>query len=207
MPTPLRITLRVLAALMAIVVIYFAWIAYLVWHGSHQDQRRKVDAIVVLGAAQYNGKPSPVLQARLDHAAALWKQDYAPIIAVTGGRAPGDAHTEAQASAEYLGTKGVPDEDVLREVDGRSTWESLQATALFLQKRNVHSVLLVSDSFHDARIAAMAKSLGLKPYVSPTPTSPIKGSEKTPYLIKEVASLAVGKIIGFRHVAGVTAKG
>jgi uncharacterized SAM-binding protein YcdF (DUF218 family) len=200
----LRWTFRMFLASTALVLLYVGYVTWEVRHYARADQARPVDAIVVLGAAQYNGKPSPVLKARLDHAANLWKNDYAQYIVVTGGRAPGDANTEAGVSAAYLGTLGVPDGQVLREVQGRNSWQSLQAAARFMKERDIHSVLLVSDSFHDARIRAMASDLGLEPYVSPTLTSPIDGATRQKYLVKEVVSLSVGKIVGFNRLSGIT---
>jgi uncharacterized SAM-binding protein YcdF (DUF218 family) len=144
-----------------------------------------------------------VLKARLDHAAELWNNKFAPVIVVTGGRVPGDANTEAGASAVYLGRKGVPDSAILREVQGRNSWESLQASARFLHDRNISKVILVSDSFHNARILAMSKAVGLDPQVSATTTSPIEGSERIPYLAKEVTALSLGRALGFSRVAGL----
>lgn len=200
--------MKLLAKLLLIAVglglIYVLFIASQVWFKSNNDTAKPgADAIVVLGAAQYNGKPSPVLRARLDHAADLWNRKYAPIIVVTGGKVPGDNSTEASASAAYLGTKGVPDASVLREVQGRSSWESLQATARFLKKRDATNVILVSDGFHNARIESMAKDLGLNPEVSPTTTSPIEGAKQLRYMAKEVVSLGLGEILGFRRVAAL----
>ena len=196
-------TAGVIGALLAVLVFYVAVNVYEVWHWAKADQARKVDAIVVLGAAQYNGHPSAVLKSRLDHAAGLWKEGDAKTIVVTGGKEPGDAHTEAGASAAYLAEVGVPDSDVLREVQGRTSWESLEAAAHFMEARDIHSVLLVSDSFHDARIRAMAQQLKLTPYVSPTRTSPIVGSARYPYVLKEVGELSVGRIIGFDRIGGL----
>lgn len=197
----LRVALRIGLLVLVLLFAYWSYIVYLVWNDSKLDQREQADAIVVLGAAQYNGVPSPVLRARLDHAVALWRQKLAPTIVVTGGRVPGDSHTEAGASAAYLGEQGVPDTVVLREVQGRSSWQSLQATSRFLKERGIHKVILVSDSFHNARVATMARDLGLDPFVSPTQTSPIQGSARRPYLMKEVVSLGLGKALGFGRVA------
>lgn len=184
-------------------IAYGGYIAVLVWQGLSADNRRPADAIVVLGAAQYNGRPSPVLRARLDHAADLYEDGLAPKIVVTGGSAPGDSTTEAGASAAYLATRGVPDSDVLREVQGRNSWESLKASALFMEARGIQSVVLVSDSFHSARITEMADDLGLDPVVSPTRTSPLTGKDLWPYLFKEWLHLALGKALGFDTVAGL----
>lgn len=194
---------RAALLLVGLFVMYVGYVTWEVRHYARANETRKVDAIIVLGAAQYNGKPSPVLQARLDHAAALWKQGYAPLIVVTGGKVPGDTTTEAGASAAYLGSLGIPDKDVLREVQGRNSWQSLKAAARFLHDRDVHSVLLVSDSFHDARIRAMTQDLGLKAYVSPTTTSPIRGATREKYLVKEVVALGVGEIFGFNRVSAL----
>lgn len=187
--------------LVVLTIAHFAYSAYLVRHYARTDERRPVDAIVVLGAAQYNGKPSPVLQARLDHAASLWKAKIAPVIVVTGGKIEGDTHTEAGASAAYLATLGVPDRQILREVQGRTSWESLQAASNFMQRRGIRSVVLVSDPFHDARIRAMARSLGLEAYVSPTRTSPLGGQTVARYQVKEVIALSVGRVVGFDTIA------
>lgn len=181
--------------------MHFGYAAYTVKHYANKDERRNVDAILVLGAAQYNGVPSAVLRARLDHAADLWKAKYAPVIVVTGGKVPGDSSTEASASAAYLAKLGVPDTAVLREVQGRTSWQSLKASALFLRARDIQSVLLVSDPFHDARIREMARDLGLEAYVSPTQTSPIRGASRARYIAREVAALGVGDVIGFDRIA------
>jgi uncharacterized SAM-binding protein YcdF (DUF218 family) len=186
-----------------LVIVYMLYVCYLVWHYARTDEARPVDAIVVLGSAQYNGVPSADLKARLDHALELWNDHYASTIVVTGGKEQGDVHTEASTSAAYLSARGVPDSAILREVQGRNSWQSLQAASRFMKERNIHRVLLVSDSFHNARIYQMSKDLGLKPYVSATTTSPITGAARIPYLIKEVGELAVGKIIGFERIGGL----
>src|SRR3954468_10806172 len=119
---------------MTAVVVYLAVTFIQVWIASRRDEARPAQAIVVLGAAQYNGRPSPVLRARLDHAAALFKKGLADVVVVTGGKQPGDTFTEASASADYLAGKGIPQEKVLREVEGRNSWQSLAASAAFLKR-------------------------------------------------------------------------
>jgi uncharacterized SAM-binding protein YcdF (DUF218 family) len=197
----LRRIWRVLALLLVALVAYLSVTFVQVLQASRRDEARRASAIVVLGAAQYNGQPSPVLRARLDHAADLYHRGYADTVVVTGGRQPGDRFTEATASALYLGRKGVPDSAVLREVQGRSSWQSLAAAAGFLKQRNIVRVVLVSDGFHAARIKAMASELGLTASTSPTRTSPIVGMAKAPYLARETVAVAVGRVIGFRRVA------
>jgi uncharacterized SAM-binding protein YcdF (DUF218 family) len=198
--TPARIAVRIVLIVVAAVILYLGVTAWQVWHASRHDQARPAGAIIVLGAAQYNGRPSPDLAARLDHALLLWKKGLAPLVVVTGGKAPGDAFTEATAGATYLAARGVPQSAILREVTGRDSWQSLDATAAFLRERGATTVLLVSDPFHDERISLMAAELGLRPYVSPTLTSPIRGTATVPYFAKETVEVALGRIIGFRRL-------
>ena len=187
-------------ALLALVTAYLGATFVEVWLASRRDQARPVQAIVVLGAAQYNGRPSAVLRARLDHAYDLWRRGLAKTLVVTGGRQPGERFTEATASANYLESKGVPDDQILREIGGRNSWESLASSPAFLKLRGLHTVLLVSDPFHNERITLMSDELGLRPYVSPTRTSPIRGARRLPYFAKESVEVAIGRIIGFRHL-------
>ena len=194
---------RVASVLLAALLLYLGVTAWQVWAASRRDQARPATAIVVLGAAQYNGVPSPDLSARLSHALVLWRHHLASTIVVTGGKAPGDAYTEATAGADWLVARGVPQASILREVSGRDSWESLESAAAILRRRGDRSVLLVSDPFHDERIALMSSELGLTPYVSPTRTSPIKGSATVPYFAKEAAEVAVGRIIGFRRLVSI----
>jgi uncharacterized SAM-binding protein YcdF (DUF218 family) len=190
--------------LVAAVLLYLTVTLLQVWTASHREQARPVQAIVVLGAAQYNGTPSPDLKARLDHAFDLWQRKLSDTIVVTGGKQPGDRVTEATSAANYLEGRGVPDTAVLREVSGRDSWQSLAASALFLKERGRLTVLLVSDPFHNERISLMAGELGLRPYVSPTRTSPIKGTSRLSYFGKETVEVALGRVIGFRRLVGVS---
>jgi len=192
--------LRAALAVTALGVLYLAVTALQVWQASRQDQARPVQAIVVLGAALYNGVPSPDLRARLNHALDLWSRKLSDVIVVTGGKQPGDRFTEATAGADYLAAKGVPQADILREVSGRNSWQSLESTAGFLIARHRTTVLLVSDPYHDKRISLMADELGLKPYVSPTRTSPLGTETKLVNYAKETGEVAVGRIIGFRRL-------
>jgi uncharacterized SAM-binding protein YcdF (DUF218 family) len=143
---------------------------------SRQDQRRKVDAIVVLGAAQYNGRPSPVLKARLDHAVTLFKGGYAPLFVVTGGTATGDRESEADVSRRYVLAEGVPDSAVVVRPEGRSTGASMEAVGHWLKQKKLTSVLLVSDPFHMCRLRMEAHRMDLTAFSSPTMTSPISSS-------------------------------
>ena len=199
----MKLAVKVVVALLAAVVLYLGVTFAQVWRAARNDQARPADAIVVFGTAQYNGVPSPVLAARLDHAIRLYERDLAPVIVVTGGNQPGDQFTEATASANYLIKRGVPDEDVLREVSGTSSWQSLAAAANFLEERDIQEVLLVSDPFHSLRIRAMASELGLDGRSSPTQTSPIRGMTEARYMARETVAVAVGRIVGFRRQASI----
>jgi len=143
---------------------------------SRQDQRQKTDAIVVLGAAQYNGRPSPVLKARLDHGIKLYQAGLAPLLMVTGGTAKGDTESEAMVSRRYALSNGIPDSVIIVRSEGRSTEASMEAVGLWLKQRKLHSVLLVSDPFHMCRLRFEARRMDLAPYSSPTTTSPISRS-------------------------------
>jgi len=207
--TLFRLARRVVVFVVLAAVLYGAFTFGQVWLTSRRDQAAtgaKADAIVVLGAAQYNGKPSRVLAARLDHAAKLYGDGAAPLIVVTGGQIDSDAtsNTEASASANYLAREhGVPQDDILRENQGCNTWESLASTANELRKLGKEKVILVSDPFHSARVAAMAEELDLDELVSPTRTSPIGGTQELKFMAREAAVVAVGRIVGFRQLMGV----
>ena len=175
---PPRRSLRARVALALPVIVLIGWLsslaAVLAWE--RQDEARPVGAIVVLGAAQYVGKPSPVLRARLDHAISLWKRNLAPTLIVTGGRGTGDTTSEAAVSQRYAVQRGVPATAILLETEGRTTSESMAGVAALMGSRDRRDVLLVSDPFHMLRLTILARRHGLVPYASPTPTSPIAAS-------------------------------
>jgi uncharacterized SAM-binding protein YcdF (DUF218 family) len=191
-------------AVFALGAIYYFVTLLQVWQVGRSDQARPVDAIVVMGAAQYDGRPSPQLQARLDHVVGLWNRGLAPLVVVTGGNQPGDRFTEASASAQYLADHGVDPEAILQEDEGRSSWASLASVATMLHERGLDRVLLVSDPYHSLRIRLMAQDLGLTAYVSPTRTSPVRGARAFGKELKEAAGVAVGRIIGFDRLLSLT---
>ncbi|MGD9794000.1 MAG: YdcF family protein [Acidimicrobiia bacterium] len=192
--------LRAAVAVTMVAALYVMATVVQVWSASRADERVAVDAIVVLGAAQYDGRPSPVLAARLDHALELWQQGLAPLVVVTGGKQSADRFTEARASADYLIERGVPDAAILREVQGRTSWESLAAAARILRERDLRSVLLVSDPYHAKRIAAIATELGLSAHVSSTRTSPEGDGSVLKHFVQETAGVALGRFIGYRRL-------
>ena len=139
----------------------------------NRDSAQTADAIVVLGAAQYAGRPSPVLEARLDHAIRLYRRGIAPQLIFTGGRADGDITSEAETSARYARRNGVPASAITLEDESRSTTEQMHAVARMARARNFQGVVLVSDRFHMLRLLLTAWKLNLKAFGSPTRSSPI----------------------------------
>jgi len=160
---------------------------------SQQDQRRVVDAIVVLGAAQYNGRPSPVLRARLDHALQLYSEGLAPRIVVTGGVGRGDTTSEAIVGRHYLLGHGVPPSAVVAQPQGRSTQASMTAVAEWLEAEHLKRVILVSDPFHMFRLRLEARRTDLEAYTSPTESSPISDNPalELRYLATEALKIPV----------------
>jgi uncharacterized SAM-binding protein YcdF (DUF218 family) len=152
-----------LAVLLLLLVGYPSWIAYRVWDQANEDEVHSADAIVVLGAAQYDGDPSPVFQARLDHAAYLYNTGVSNTIVVTGGKAQGDRFSEAEAGAQYLTeVRGVDPERILEEREGTTTLESLEGVWAIAEPRDIDSVLLVSDPMHSERIKMISEDLGFE---------------------------------------------
>lgn len=187
--------LKGVAALLALVLVYLTVTFVQVWHAAGEDHARPADAIVVLGAAQYNGRPSPALVARLDHAFRLYQRKIAPLVVVTGGRRQGDRFTEATAGYNWLRDHGVPDRAILKEVQGRTTFETLGAVSRFLRNRGMHDVVLVSNPAHATRISQVASEVGLSPHVSPA-----AGSASFSSLVRETGAVSVGRLIGYRRL-------
>ncbi len=194
-PLITRIVGALLAGWVLCVAAIFGW--------SRRSAVGHADAIVVLGAAQYGGRPSPVLRARLDHALGLWKADRADRMVLTGGRRPGDLISEAAAGRRYLVRRGVPTEKILLEPAGRTSLGSMEGAAELLHARRDSlpksvqdtlsrpSVLLVSDPFHMLRLDVLARLHGLRPLPSPTRTSPISANRAIAieYMLRESIAL------------------
>lgn len=183
----IRRIFRIFASvLLTVLILWAGWmLAVLVW--SSMDQARPADAIVVLGAAQYDGRPSPVLKARLDHAIGLWNRKIAGVLIVTGGTGSGDTTSEAAVGRAYARKQGVPDRVILLENDGRTTRESMLAVSRMLEKRGTKRAILVSDPFHMLRLSILGRRFGMVPYTSPTRTSPISPNreEHWRYMLSE----------------------
>ena len=189
-----RVLIAALAvAAIGILYVTVTFIQVLVRSGS--DSRGPVDAIVVLGAAQYDGAPSPVLSGRLDHALELYREGVAALVVTTGSSQPGDRFTEGYAGYEYLLLAGVPDDSLIVITTGSSTWEQLAATSRQLRARGLESVVLVSDPYHSLRLEHIAGEVGLDASVSPT-DAPVSIRQ----LARETAAVSIGRIIGYRRL-------
>lgn len=194
----MKLLRRLVLLLVLAVLAYPAWLAFRVWDQSHDDEVHSADAIVVLGAAQYNGEPSPILKARLDQATYLWNEDLAETLIVTGGKQEGDRYTEAEASHMYLEQQGVPAENIFEEEEGTTTLESLQRVKNIADERGIDSLLLVSDPLHSERIKRMAQDLGFEEtYTSPASYVNLDRSRETKVkeIVREVGSLIVYEIL------------
>ncbi len=174
---------RIFATLLLIVVLAVGLVgvtAVSVWQAAHNDEASRVDhadAIVVLGAAQYNGRPSPVFQARLDHALSMFRNGFSDRIIVAGGGRAGDVYTEGEAGREYLMGEGVPLESVNASEQGNTTVQSLRAVADLMRSEGLDSAFLVSDPWHNLRVRRMARDLGITAYVSATGASAARSQE------------------------------
>ena len=159
-------------------LVFGTWLTSLagVVFWERRDTARPAAAIVVLGAAQYVGRPSPVLRARLDHAIDLWRKGLAPRLIFTGGVGDHDTTSEAAVGQRYAIGRGVPPRAILIENAGRSTAASLQHVATLMDAEPSRDVILVSDPFHMLRLSILARRFGLTPFSSPTRTSPISRS-------------------------------
>lgn len=190
----------------ALFVVYFGITFVQVWSASRSSGRDRAEAIVVLGAAQYNGRPSPVLKARLDHALELYEAGAAPEVWVTGGRLPGDTFTEASASASYLIAAGIPEDALQLESQGTSSWESLAAVARILRQEGITDVLLVSSPYHALRIEQIAAEVGLDGDASPSDET--QGFvRRLTQLGRETLAVGVGRIVGHRRLVDLDVPG
>lgn len=191
----------------ALLVGYYLVTLWQVYAMGRADQSRTVDAIVVMGAAQYDGRPSPQLAARLDHVVDLWPQGFAGTIVVTGGNQPGDRFTEAEASAGYLVERGVPESAIVLEDEGSTSFESLDRVAQLLEQRTGvgnNSVLIVTDPFHALRSRLIAEEVGLSASSSSTTTSVVTGARSLERHVWEAGGVAIGRVTSFEWLSNVT---
>jgi len=175
---------------LAIVAGYTTW---RIWAQGQVDDRRSADAIVVMGAAQYDGRPSPLFAARLDHAVSLYLDGIAPTLVVTGGKADGDRTTEAASARAYAIARGVPADAILVEDRSRTTQESIRSVSTLLHEHGLVSAVFVSDRPHMLRVLRMARDERIDGWGSPTATSPIEND-------------AVGRMDATIHELGALAR-
>ena len=207
LPAPadiVRRTLLVATAMAVSLVAYFVVTLLQVWSTGRDDSFAQgvgqVDALVVLGAAQYDGRPSPQLRARLNHALMLWQCDAAALIVVTGGKRAGDRFTEAETSRDYLIARGVPAEAIVVEPRGTSTFESLAAVRDDDVTRILQRVVVVSDPYHVMRAQLVARELGFDATSSATRSGITRGTAALRRNVRESLGIMVGRITGFRQL-------
>lgn len=189
-----------LGGLGVLVVVYLGVTFVQVWVTADRADVGPVDAVVVLGAAQWDGAPSPVFQRRLDRAVELWQSGAAPRIVVAGGKQDGDRVTQGFAAYDYLRSREVPDEAILVEVEGTDTYGELAAAASILTSEGYGDrVLLVTDGYHALRTQMVADEVGLDPQVST-----VSGTGGLGRMVRETAAVSLGRLVGFRRLANWT---
>lgn len=207
--SPRRIRTFVVGLFVVVLLGALYWFATLwqVWDASDADAGTRIaaiervgspsyDAIAVLGAAQFDGTPSPVFQARLDRALELWNGGLAPVIVTTGSNQVGDRFTEGFSGFVYLRENGVPEDDIVTIVDGDDTFTQMTATQNEIQQRELETVLLVSDGFHSYRLTEIAEEIGLEAFVSPTGVAATRDD-----WIRETTAVSIGRIFGYRRLS------
>jgi uncharacterized SAM-binding protein YcdF (DUF218 family) len=194
---------RVVGAAVLAFVLLIVSTGLAIWWNARQDSRPASDAIVVLGSAQYNGVPSSIFEARLEHAITLYEAGVAPVIVTVGGRAAGDEFTEAEAGQEYLANSGVPGDALLAVPEGVDTLESMRVVSAAFGERGWTSAVLVTDPWHAMRAERMAQDAGIEAVSSPTRQGPAVETRGTQfrYILRETAAYLLYRVTG-ESVAG-----
>lgn len=185
---------RAIGLVVLLAVLYLATTFVDIWFATRRTAQGDAPAALVLGAAQYNGTPSPVLVRRLDEAALLYENERVQLVVVTGGQQEGDTTTEAKAGYDYLRDAGIPDSDLRLEVQGDSTYTSMAAAARFLRAEEISDVILVTDAYHTRRVELIAAEVGLTVEVSAV------GEADLGPMIRETIAVSVGRVVGFRRL-------
>jgi uncharacterized SAM-binding protein YcdF (DUF218 family) len=167
-----RTALRVVAAVVLLAGLVVVGVGARVWWVARGDDRRPSDAILVLGASQYDGRPSPVFQARLAHAADLWRAKVATHVVTVGGGQPGDRTTEADAGKAWLVSHGVPADRVVAVPTGSNTLESVRAAEKAMSAQSWKTAVVVTDPWHSLRARTMAHDAGIDAVTSPARSGP-----------------------------------
>jgi uncharacterized SAM-binding protein YcdF (DUF218 family) len=198
LPRWLRRGLSVFLGLVLGFTIVVGYVAFEVWWVARHDDHPRSDAIVVLGASQYNGRASAVFAARLNHAKALYDEHVAPRIITVGGKLEGDAFTEARAGQDYLVAQGVPSDAILPVEEGHDTLQSMRAVASTFEQRGWHSAVVVTDPWHSLRARTMARDAGVDAETSPPHAGPLfsRRSTELRYIARETAAYLYYSIFG-----------
>jgi uncharacterized SAM-binding protein YcdF (DUF218 family) len=194
---------RVVTAALLALVLFVVSTALAIWWTARQDSRPVSDAIVVLGSAQYNGVPSSIFEARLEHALKLYEDGVAPVVVTVGGKKAGDQFTEAEAGRDYLAQEGIPGKSLLAVPEGVDTLQSMQDVAATFRKNGWRTAVLVTDPWHAMRAEKMADDSGLDASSSPTRQGPAVQTRTTQfrYILRETAAYLVYRLTG-RSVTG-----
>jgi uncharacterized SAM-binding protein YcdF (DUF218 family) len=190
------------AALVMVLVLvsisaYWVYVYREVRFNASRDEAQAADAIIVLGAAQYNGRPSKILKARLDHVLELYNKRLAKAVITTGGYGPDPNYSEAKVSTQYLTQHGIPAEDIITEQASLTTRDSVRAATVLMKDKSWTKVVVVSDGFHLYRLKEMLADEGIVAYTSPAPDSPIEGSasKRFWYSLREVFLFSAYRLV------------
>ena len=203
-----RLLLRAVALVVVLAVAIPVTVAGRIWWVARHDDRRPSDVIIVLGTAQYDGRPSSIFTARLEHALVLHEQGVAPVVLTVGGARAGDRFTEAQAAADYLAASGLSDDEVMVVGQGSDTLRSVQAAAEVMRNHDWSSAVLVTDPWHVLRSRTIARDEGIDAVGSPTRQGPAVYTRETQvrYIARETAALlsyrVFGRSVGIRSASG-----
>ena len=193
---PLRLALRLVSALASLIVVYLGVTFAQIWMTSHTHSTGTAQAIVVFGCEESNGVPSKDLAARLDEALVVYRAHRAPWVVVTGGRLPGDRYTEAGVSATYLEQRGVPASRIISG-GGNDTWQNISSVTTRMKQRGLHTVITVTDPFHEYRAMAIASAQGLAPEPSPVPANQYEKPHLWSFYAKETIAVSLGRLVGY----------
>src|SRR5215475_6934911 len=193
---PVRWWLLLLILLAVVLVSFFVSTASRIVQTASRQEVNPADAIVVFGAAEYSGRPSPVLKARLDHALDLFHQGIAPVVITTGGAASDPVFSEGGVGRDYLMRHGVPERSLIAETQGRDTSESAARVAVIMRANGLHSCVAVSDAYHVFRIRKLLEHEGISPvYVAPRPDSiPRTSKQRAVAALREATSYFLWKM-------------
>jgi uncharacterized SAM-binding protein YcdF (DUF218 family) len=193
-----RVLARIVILVAVVGIALAGYAAYRIWDQGNRDEQRTADAIVVMGAAQYDGTPSPLFAARLDHAIALYQSGIARRLIVTGGKREGDRTTEAASARAYAIGQGVPPEAILAEEQSRTTLQSIRGVAHLMRDEGLESAVFVSDPSHMLRVLRMASDEGIEAFGSPTRTSPLERDplRRADAIVHELGALAIYFVSG-----------